>query len=210
MKSWMVYTCLIAEIDVDGETYMLNEGQWYKIDRDFLTLVNQSIRDLKPTNIRLPPFQDPSEAGYNERVAAQSRGSLVVMDRRFVNTTGLGPIEFCDLYSDSGVMVHVKRYSGSSTLSHLWGQGWVSSQLLLNDKAFRQELNLLLPKSHALDNPRNPVVPSAYEVAFAVVKNTKRAFVLPFFSKVQLRRVAEGIRQAGYRVTLTAIDNASS
>ncbi len=46
---------------------------------------------------------------------------------------GYSRIEFCDLFSKSKQMIHVKRYGGSSVLSHLFNQGLVSGECTPQD-----------------------------------------------------------------------------
>ena len=129
----------------------------------------------------------------------------MLLDQKLVQSVGRGRVEVCDLYSRDRQFVHVKRYSGSSVLSHLFSQGVVSAQLFLSDRSFRQELNERLPDALRLANPAAAITPSEFEVAFAIVARPKRDLELPFFSKVNLRNAAQLLQQLGYLVTLTSI-----
>ena len=118
---------------------------------------------------------------------------------------GASRIEFCDLYTRSRVMIHVKRYGASSVLSHLFAQGLVSATLFLQDSDFRKAVNRRLPESHRLARPeRRPTVQN-YEVAFAIVSKSAGELQLPFFSKVNLRNAYQTLTGLGYDVTLTKI-----
>src|SRR5699024_548700 len=44
---WSVYDSLNAEIDYEGLSYILSMGIWYCIDSDFLTGINNTIKDIK-------------------------------------------------------------------------------------------------------------------------------------------------------------------
>ncbi|TAM66290.1 MAG: hypothetical protein EPN48_17930 [Microbacteriaceae bacterium] len=53
-------------------------------------------------------------------------------------------MEFCDVLSSGGDLVHVKRKSRSSTLSHLFAQGSVSATTLLSDGHCRTQIRQLI------------------------------------------------------------------
>src|SRR5690348_5385039 len=36
IDAWPIYRCIYAEVEHGGATYLLNSGQWYQIDRDFV------------------------------------------------------------------------------------------------------------------------------------------------------------------------------
>jgi uncharacterized protein (TIGR04141 family) len=40
---WPIYRCIYAEVKINGATYLLNNGEWYQVNRDFVTSVNESI-----------------------------------------------------------------------------------------------------------------------------------------------------------------------
>lgn len=73
------------------------------------------------------------------------------MDRRLVPYGGgYSRVEFCDVYAINKKMIHVRRYGGSSVLSHLFAQGLISGELFAFDGGFREKLNDELPDSHWL------------------------------------------------------------
>jgi len=65
------------------------------------------------------------------------------MDRQTVELKkrGLTKVEFCDLFGLNKEIVHIKRYTGSSELSHLFQQGVVSAELFLHEPEFRKLVN---------------------------------------------------------------------
>ena len=206
-EHWTVYRCLVAELEIRDETYVLNEAKWYRVDRNFLQEVDDAVAALGPTNPLLPAFGQRSEQAYNRRVYERSAGRYALMDRQMVQSVGRGTVESCDLFSIDRQLIHVKRYTGSGTLSHLFNQGVVSAELLAYDRTFRQAFNELLPATHRLAQPAAAIVPSEYEVAYAIIPRRGRQLVLPFFSKVTMRNAARLLRQIGFRVSLTAIPN---
>lgn len=206
-ESWAVYRCIYCELNFDGHLFALSNGGWYRIDPDFLDLLGKAIAEIPPSTLALPDYTDNSEAEYNKRVAASDPGQFALMDRVLVrHGGGSSKIEFCDLYTTNRQLVHVKRYGGSSVLSHLFAQGVASAQLLLADADFRQKVNNKLPASHRFDNPSQRPVAANFEVIYAVASNgPKDALDLPLFSKITLRNCHSRLELMGLRVSLCVV-----
>jgi uncharacterized protein (TIGR04141 family) len=43
MKSWSVFKCLYCELDHGSKSYVLNAGNWYSLEQDFVETINQSF-----------------------------------------------------------------------------------------------------------------------------------------------------------------------
>jgi uncharacterized protein (TIGR04141 family) len=204
---WPVYKCIYAELDRDGRTFLLNSGRWYEVASDYVLEVDHAIRRIPASStIQLPDYDDSSEAVYNRRVHNMDPTTYALMDRKMIQYGGgSSKIEFCDLYTRRREIVHIKRYGGSGTLSHLFAQGSVSANLFLNDQRFREEVNRRLPGSHRLRSADRQPRTSDYEVAYAIASKNSGPLVLPFFSRVTLRSTHTQLQNMGYRVTLTKI-----
>ena len=208
IHKWSFLKCLAAELSHDGTMYLLNAGKWYRVSTDFADEINRDLDVLLPNSApTLPVWGDEHEDAYNARVASESEGHLVLMDRVMISHSGMAsPIEFCDLFSDELRLIHVKRYGQSSILSHLFMQGLVSANSLLSDAQFRLAVNKHLPPSHELADPNSRPLPSAYEIVFAIGSSDVGSLKLPFFSRVTLRNVVRSLTQSfGYRVSLSKI-----
>lgn len=208
IHKWSFLKCLTAELNHDGSMYLLNAGKWYRVSTDFVDEIKRDLETLLPASApALPVWGDEHEDAYNARVASDSEGHLVLMDRVMISHPGMAsPIEFCDLFSDERRLIHVKRYGQSSILSHLFMQGLVSANSLLSDAQFRLAVNKHLPPSHELADPNSRPLPSAYEVVFAIGSSEVGPLKLPFFSRVTLRNVVRSLTQSfGYRASLTKI-----
>ncbi|PJJ95680.1 sporadically distributed protein, TIGR04141 family [Lysobacteraceae bacterium NML03-0222] len=206
IHTWKVYRCIYCEIEHDGEFYSLTNGKWYKIDRDFLKSLDDEIGRIPVSDLDLPTYAVKSENEYNESVA-NSKG-FVLMDRKNINYgNGSSKIEFCDLYSTDKKLIHVKRYGGSSVLSHLFSQGLVSMQLVLSDGNFRDLVNEKLPETHKL--PKKDEKPNAgeFEVVYVIASNDKKttAHDLPLFSKINLRSCYNRLQLMGVSSSLKVI-----
>lgn len=208
VMEWSFLKCLSAEVPHDGCRYLLNAGTWFKIDPDFTKRVEEEIREIPEMTLSLGAWGNENESEYNSRIAGKSAGNLALMDKVMIRYDGMPtPIEFCDLYSQTGEMVHVKRYGQSSVLSHLFAQGTVAAEAALADASFRKAANAKLPATHQFVNPEDRIDPSKYEVCFAIGSSRTGRLRLPFFSQVTLRNAYRRLhRSLGFRVSFTKID----
>ena len=159
-----------------------------------------------PDERPLPEYNDASETAYNLRIAQEHPEIFTLMDRQLISRGGgHNKIEFCDLLSRSNDLIHVKRYGGSSVLSHLFAQGKVSAELFLMDPEFRTQLNRILPEIHRLNNVNDRPVPDRYRVVFAVVSDSSEELTLPFFSRLNLRQAIRTLQAYGYKVGITKV-----
>jgi uncharacterized protein (TIGR04141 family) len=207
---WPVYRCIHAEMSLDGGTYLLNGGEWYRIDNDFVTLVDDSISAIQPSAHAMLDFNDgEGEAEYNERLSRSINGACC-LDRKLIQYGGgKSSIEFCDVYDPLGQIIHVKRYGGSSVLSHLFAQGTVSATAFISDARFRREVNKLLPVSARMRTVAQKPDTGAFEIAFVIASRSDRALSLPFFSRVTLRNTHTQLTNYGFRTSLTKVIVAS-
>lgn len=204
-SSWSVKSCMCAEVAIKGVIYILNDARWFKVDADFVNDVDRAISRIPAMARRLPPFQSTNEGDYN-RIVAAGDPALLLMDQALIPAGhGRGRVEFCDLFSQDGTIIHVKRYGKSSVLSHLFSQGVVSARLFSFDPAFRRELNERLPATHSLVDPDQPIRQANFEVAYAILGKPGQPIRLPFFSKVNLRTAAESITSWGFRISLALV-----
>lgn len=203
---WPYYRCLYSEIEHEHKLYMLNAGSWYQVENDYKTQI-ESVYDNAPlSNLHLIDYSHDDEGAYNEALA-NSSPSFSLMDRSLIPSGVAGNgIEFCDVYEQTGKMIHVKKYGGSQVIGHLFNQGLVSARMLF-DQTFRTEVNNRLPAGWGM--PMNGFTPSSYEVVYGIIskKHDARPHI-PFFSKVVFHDIYQTLRGFGYEVKLKAIYNA--
>jgi uncharacterized protein (TIGR04141 family) len=125
------------------------------------------------------------------------------MDRRTVRYGGgKSQVEFCDLFGPAEkLLLHVKRYAGSSPLSHLFAQALVSGETFRVEPQFRVALNAVLPAAHRIPSPQDG--PEGYGIVLGIAKPTE--LTLPFFAKVALRHTVKRLIGFGYDVQLAHI-----
>lgn len=215
--------CMAGEIEHNGKTYILSEGDFFEIEPDFMAALNQEIEGIDESTADLPPSPgDKPEGEYNEDAANHSDEHLLLDKKTVRITSKTSPIEICDVLTADKHMIHVKRKLSSSSLSHLFSQGFVSGDLLVTSSEYRDACvkkiddaaNERMPGNASYRNQFNfiqadAVSPSEIEVVYAIAANWNgRSLVeaLPFFSKVNLRRFSKDLRRLGYRVTHSRID----
>jgi uncharacterized protein (TIGR04141 family) len=211
---WSAWKCLVGEVVLDGEPFILDEGEFFQVRTDYLQQLNDFIARIPSSALALPSWlpTDRTEAHYNERAAACA--DLLLLDSKTVRITGrTTAIEICDLLSATRQLVHVKRHLGSSDLSHLFAQGLVSAELLQTSSEFRQEAHEKVtaesggrPGFNFLDT--TTFAPTNFEVVYAIIaawNGRSCCEALPFFSKVNLREVVTDLRSRGFNLGLNQI-----
>lgn len=217
-KHWPLFRCLNGELDFEGKTYLLSEGEFFEVEPEYLNDLDGVIGHLQEWQGRLPESDgDIKEGDYNE-LAANSSSDYLLLDKKTVRVSGrTSPIEICDILTKTGSFVHVKRKLGSSSLSHLFSQGLVSADLLLMSREYREAvLKKVTAAERSSGTPGrfsslilpDGISPRNHEVVYAIVakwKNRELEDALPFFSKVNLRWFTEGLRRMGYPVSYKRI-----
>lgn len=135
-----VYHSLIAEVEFHQDTYQLVHGTWYEIKHSFVESVHQELSTIPSASIPFPDhIEGEKEKNYNCR-AAQHLDALLMDCKNVPIGGGANKIEFCDFAFLDRTLVHAKRRTSSSTLSHLWSQGTVAMAALLGDTQFRESV----------------------------------------------------------------------
>lgn len=208
-KSWSVFKCLYAEIELDGVTHVLNDGKWFNIAKDFVERTSQDYAAIPLSNIKLPEYQGGGEGAYNAQVAALEPMIYDLLDdkKKVMHGGGHGQVEICDLFSSNRELIHVKMYGKSSVLSHLFAQGFVSGQLIQIDPKFREKVRAKLASTHRelLKIEPKPERES-FTIIYAIISDAPDAELhLPFFSKVNLVNTRKVLLGFGYKVELLKI-----
>ena len=120
---WTVWRCLVGEFEYQGQSFVLEDGVFYRVTESYLQRLNEDILPFSSEAELLPSAKiGETEPQYN-RTAADSSDGFLLLDASLIHTEGAsGGIELCDLLTDKRQFVHVKRYGGSQKLSHLFAQ----------------------------------------------------------------------------------------
>jgi len=201
MEAWSAYRCLYAEIEHQGAVCILNNGKWYEVMKDFTLRIQGEFDALTEATLQLPNYRHTDEGTYNEGLPAIVPESYCMDRKMIIHGGGHSQIELCDLLTKEKQLVHVKRYGGSSLLSHLFSQGVVSGELFVADPGFRKSLNEKLPDDYKLADPEQQPNARDYEVIFAIISKSANPLDIPFFSKVSLSNARRRLASYGYKVT---------
>jgi uncharacterized protein (TIGR04141 family) len=223
LDRWSAWHCLFGELSIDGSTYVLDDGDFYSINTDYLSQLDADLNSVGHFSQDLPDWiWGSKEKDYNE-AAAISSSTYLLLDRRTVKiATHTTQIEICDLLTDDGCFIHVKRGSdGSSSLSHLFAQGFVSGDLFVGNSQYRT-VALQMIKKVAAERAKaegdesfigrfesfsaTHAEPSAHEVVYAMLGKWDQGIGgLPFFSKVMLRQIVDDLQRRNLKVSFSLV-----
>ncbi len=217
-KSYTIYRSFIYDIHFDGEevVYHLCEGEWYKVNEDYLQTLKTYI-DNRCEITKLPHYDhdnvDPqtlmrgySEENYNEDVSVGSP-IHICLDQTDISPDGYSQMEPCDIISVNTVdkeciFHHIKISSRSSQLSHLFNQGMNSIELLLLEDISRQKLKDLVQEkigNRNLNDFMQAIDQKNYKVEFGIITKKDPLALsenLPLFSKISLMRTLKSLELA--------------
>ncbi|REL28600.1 sporadically distributed protein, TIGR04141 family [Thalassotalea euphylliae] len=207
LYSWSAYRCINTEIKYKGNTYLLRSGEWFNLASSYQQAVDDALKPIPINKIKLPAYTHNSEGLYNNDAATQIGGHCLDA-KNIIHGGRHSKIEFCDLLQVKSHtnLIHVKRYSGSATLSHLFYQAQVSSELLKVDADFRKKLNEKLPAEAKFTDVFATPNTDNYHVVFGIVTKKNLPLDLPFFSKITLKNAHRSLIALGYKVSITVID----
>ena len=208
---WTVYDCIVAEIVEGDKRFILSGGTWYQVEEEFARRIGQAAEQRARQPEFLPyALDDEFERDYNLR-AAQQEG-VRHFDRLLARPAGArSGIEFCDLLANGNQMVHVKRRSRSSTLSHLFAQAVISAETFLRDQTYRTEICNKLREDNRHEDaamiPAERPQSADWEVVYAILgtRDGDTATSLPFFSQLNFKLAAERLDSLGFRVSLRLV-----
>jgi uncharacterized protein (TIGR04141 family) len=203
---WPVYKCLYAELS-DGDTiFILTDGKWFEVNKNYVTRVNDDLASNLDeweghafpdynTALMAEPNEEnlKGEARYNAEAVSDMNCTL--MDRKTIVHGGANSkFELCDMYSED-LYIHIKRYTRSSGLSHLFNQGQVSAELVRTDSTFRDKAIAKIIDQGGTTNLTNDRPNMAdTRIVFGVVSASSGELKLPFFSKVALKNAVRFLK----------------
>lgn len=213
---WSIYKCLSVDMQQGDRQYVLNEGQWYSFDMDYVNNVNEFFEGIELSDIDMQEYQKEvnsaeTENNYNDRICNDCQ-QFEKMDCNCVHPFNQTSIEVCDIFDkESRAFIHVKHYTSSSVMSHLFAQGTVSAELLLTPTLRNQILDRKpsLADCIFIDDFKA----SSYKIVYAIIdknKGSRNRYPgdrphLPFFSKISLRQAVQRLQGFGYTVMLKRI-----
>lgn len=193
---WKAFNCIVFETRLDERAFVLSNGTWFEVAVDFVTDVEERLRHVPIRDLGLPEGRvNESETAYNRRAAGELTGAALLDIVPFRPRGARTPIEIADI-AIGHRLVHIKRRTSSSTLSHLYAQGRTAAETLKADPSVRAALRTRLeaeghPMADLLGGDR--LTPGAIEITYVILTDHPATLPsgLPFFSKLNLVRSRE-------------------
>jgi len=211
-KKFSLHDFIVFEVVFHEKRYLLSLNQWFELADDYVDKINQELTNILEAD---PGFLQTLRAGdredtYNSAVAGD-RADIVLLDKHNyqVEREGQSKVEVCDLLTQNREFICVKKYNGSSTLSHLFNQGSVSATLLNDEPRYRR----FIVNECRAKFPEPIISETALEkenitFVFAIATDTPGPLAenLPFFSKVNLVKTNKVIKRMGFNVKIYKIE----
>lgn len=214
-----VYNCFVLEAEKDNHVFVLFDGSWFQVDREFHTSVETDFAKMVAKKSFVASTTARTERDFI--VALNSDIDLLNLDQVKLSPAGANGanLEPCDFLSRRKQFIHLKDGHDSAPISHLWNQGLVSAESFVRDADFRARLRKAVQTRQRqskksgfekiLPDQRHRPDPTEYTVVFGIMRtpySRSKILGLPFFSKVSFRAVAARIDSMGFPVEVHLIE----
>jgi uncharacterized protein (TIGR04141 family) len=211
------YTVATTPRNIDGQRqeYALTADIWFRVDQQYVDLVDRYIRDNvvdMTDSLRLPSWDDTflkenvegryAELRYNTWVSQKC--GYVLLDTELYRGKAGEHVEICDLLTRDKKLICVKRMDGSDKMSHLFQQGSVSAQLLLGNDDYQARV---MNELHKLDADSTFGTAAEWTVVYAIATSKPGDLknIMYFFSRAALKMHSESIKGRGFKVAIAKI-----
>jgi uncharacterized protein (TIGR04141 family) len=207
--SQTILVCLSAELTLAGAHYIAYDGDFYRVDPDFVRAIDAEVSAIQRSDCSLPCYDGRDEGTYNKKIRDSGSDRFVVLDRALIHLPNQSGVEACDIMAKTGAMIHVKRKGKSSTLSHLFLQAVNSCELLTGSTDARAQWRRMIEASSSNSSVKGDVLAQVdrlekgergLQVVFAILGDWRGKTVcnLPFFSRLSLLQASRRINQLAY------------
>jgi uncharacterized protein (TIGR04141 family) len=197
IKTFSIYKCLLYECEINNNHYNFCEGEWYQIDNDYFNRIIETLDTYFIDNHNLLiECEETKEDAYNLAVA-NSNPEIFCLDKSNISPAGQTQIEPCDLLANNNDMVeliHVKISTRSSSLSHLFNQGYNSVTILRMMEESRIKLKALIANDPELSRL---IDEDKFSILYGIITKKpplKKSRNLPLFSRISLFRVINNLK----------------
>lgn len=136
LQSFSVFKSILYDCQLDGDTYHLCEGNWFKVNHNFIVRMKAELdKAFLEDHEILCECNKSREDECNNEAFEQSQPEKLVfcLDKKTISPKGYDAIEPCDLIvceNKTVELIHNKISTRSFSLSHLFNQGYVSMMML--------------------------------------------------------------------------------
>lgn len=196
---------LVLEANHGSQRLIHTRGRWWLLDDLYAASLDDDLAQIPDVTKELAlPHWGAHYASEGDYLAACSSEDYVVMDQVDLRSDG-DEVESCDLFDRAGRLIHVKKFTGSQTLSHLFSQGFVSVDRLALDADYKAQF--VAEVSARSDTHAIVAGEAPQSVVYAIAAENSRAIPagLPTFSKVNLREFYRRLSLARVEVSTAKI-----
>ena len=215
--SQTVLECLSAELECGGAHYIAYDGDFYRVDVDFVRSIDAELGAIGQFTYKLPCYDGGSEGAFSKKVGEVCPNDFVVLDRTLIYLPDHSGVETCDLLASTGALVHVKRKGKSSTLSHLFLQAVNCCELLTGSADARSEWRQVISASPINGTLTEDILRAldgldqgnrGHQVVFAILGDWRGKGItnLPFFSRISLVQASRRINQPACIQSVTLVE----
>lgn len=215
LLNWLVF-----EVRSNVGRYILTFGRWFRLDANFYHGVDRDLSNFPDLTsvLGLPSWSASRtslsgqpihhESDYNSLLSCPNwlvcdHGAPHMASQKLRTDEG-DEVEACDLFHRDGYLVHVKKWTGSATASHLLSQGEVSCEVLRGDSAYKQEFVDLATSCCPAHAKAARSAPGQVVFAFGAKPGVQIPLGLPTFTKVNLRNRGRRIKAITGKYPATA------
>jgi len=153
-RKWKLYNCIVAEIQMYGEYFVLSGGLWKKVDDDFYSAVTDFIdnvlqespvsEDYRNIDISNIDKKQNREEVFNKKYCDLNTDAILFDQAKLKIGQGSKNNEFCDILEhrneEPAYIIHVKKHAGSSSINYLFSQARFYCEFFLSDEVFLSEI----------------------------------------------------------------------
>lgn len=196
---WRALNCINAIIERNNDQYFFLEGKWFVASANYVETLDRKISEIPSANLSFNNWPQPlRERDYLKKRPLIYHKNYMVLDRDNIRIKGQSAVEPCDIFTENKLMIHLKRYGSSALLGHLFNQGYISGDLLLNSVEYKEKFNEKLQDEFKIYE----INPSEFTVAYVIGSKYEGNQKLPLFSKIALTKAYDELRKKGFNVTL--------
>ena len=207
INSFPVLKCMLFDCELDSEHYHLCDGEWYLIDKSYLSKLKSDLDPIFVDKPELSACIEKKEDDYNKKIA--DKNAWICLDKTNISLPKQTQVEPCDLlYSSDEVvkLIHIKISTRSSSLSHLFNQGLNSIELLRSESVAKNKLKKLVNNDGICADIDNDKFEIIYGIITAKPSDNK-SDNLPIFSRISLMRTLRTCRLYGVKCSVVLIDD---
>jgi len=203
-----LYNWLIAEIRLGNDSFILSEGEWFRINRRFFNSIQRTFTSIISSHSefgKIGTTTHPNETAYITNYAVSPQEKILDKGLSYIYGNN-NSLEICDIYNSRRQFIHIKDSGISSKLSHLFNQGYVSALTFISDPAYQRDIRSKLNSVPMLARTiRTPIIARNYTIVFRILKKGAQ-FDLPFFTKVVIEEMHRKIKNLGFRFKLEWVE----